>query len=237
MLDYSLVENLLTAAPDDAMAQVVNVRSYSEDEIADLMLKRGTLLTKADILAVLEVYREVVGDLVADGSAVNTALMHITPSIAGVFNGLGDSFDPTRHTVKVNLNQGMALRSAAGRIKTKKVQVADPIPYIVEVKDVLSGSTNDNLTAGGVVQMRGSRLKFVDSDPTNGIFLLPAAGGAEVRLAVVVENKPARLIAMLPADLAAGEYHLEVRTKFVHGGKPAQTLKVGRFHKSLVVGA
>jgi hypothetical protein len=85
--------------------------------------------------------------------------------------------------------------------------------------------------------MRGSRLKFVDGDTTNGIFLLPVAGGAEVRLAVVVENKPARLIAMLPADLAAGEYHLEVRTKFVHGGKPAQTLKVGRFHKSLVVGA
>jgi hypothetical protein len=154
-----------------------------------------------------------------------------------VFNGLGDSFDPTHHTVKVNLNQGAALRSAAARIKTKKVQVADPIPYIVEVKDVLSGSTNDLLTAGGVVQMRGSRLKLVDNDTTNGIFLLPAAGGAEIRLAVIVENKPARLIAMLPADLAAGEYHLEVRTTYVNSAKASQNLKVGRFHKALTVGA
>jgi hypothetical protein len=231
MLDYSLVENLLTPAPDDAMAQSVNVRSYSEDEIADLMLKRGTLLTKADILAVLEVYREVVADLVADGSAINTSLMHIAPRIVGVFNGLGDSFDPARHAVKVNLNQGAALRSAAGRIKTRKVQVADPIPYIVEVKDMLSGSTNDHLTAGGVVQLRGSRLKFVENDLTNGIFLLPAAGGAEIRL-VMVENKPARLIAMLPVALA-GEYHLEVRTTFSHGNKPSQTLKTGRFQKTL----
>ncbi|GHT66469.1 hypothetical protein FACS189452_02390 [Bacteroidia bacterium] len=237
MLDYSLVENLLTPAPDDAMAQVVNVRSYSEDEIADLMLKRGTLLTKADILAVLEVYREVVTDLVADGAGVNTALMHISPSIAGVFNGLGDSFDPTRHTVKVNLNQGAALRNAAGRIKTKKVQVADPIPYIVEVKDTLSGSTNDHLTAGGVIQMRGSRLKLVENDATNGIFLLPTTDGAEIRLSVVVENKPARLIAMLPADLAAGEYYLEVRSNYSHGNKPSLILKTGRFHKALTVGA
>ena len=185
----------------------------------------------------LTVYREVVTDLVADGSAVNTALFHITPSIAGVFNGLGDSFAPARHTVKVNLNQGAALRSAAGRIKTRKVQVADPIPYIVEVKDVLSGSTNDHLTAGGVVQMRGSRLKFVADDTTNGIFLLPAIGGTEVRLTTVVENKPARLIAMLPAYIGAGEYHLEVRTTYINSAKTSQTLKTGRFHRTLTLGA
>ncbi|MDR2472182.1 MAG: sulfatase-like hydrolase/transferase [Tannerella sp.] len=52
MLDYHLVENLMTPAADDAMAQTVNVRSYSNDQIADLMLQRGTMLTKADILAV-----------------------------------------------------------------------------------------------------------------------------------------------------------------------------------------
>ncbi|GHU93622.1 hypothetical protein FACS1894156_0730 [Bacteroidia bacterium] len=106
----------------------------------------------------------------------------------------------------------------------------------MEVKDTLSGSTNDHLTAGGVIQMRGSRLKMVEEDDTNGIFLLPTTEGAEIRLSVVVENKPARLIAMLPADLAAGEYHLEVRTNFAHGRVGhSQTLKVGRFGKTLTV--
>jgi len=45
MLEYHLVENLLTTAADDYMAQVVNIRSYTNEEIADLMLKRGSLLT------------------------------------------------------------------------------------------------------------------------------------------------------------------------------------------------
>ncbi|GHV61479.1 hypothetical protein FACS1894195_2050 [Bacteroidia bacterium] len=159
--------------------------------------------------------------------------MHITPSIAGVFNGMGDNFDPLRHVVKVNLNQGAALRLAAKRIKPKKVQVADPIPYIVEVKDILSGSVNDHLTAGGVIQLRGSRLRFIDDDYSNGIFIIPVADAPEMRLSVVVENKPARLITLLPSNLVAGEYQLEVRSTFVHGGKPSQTLKVGRFGKTL----
>ncbi|GHV66639.1 hypothetical protein FACS1894199_10470 [Bacteroidia bacterium] len=147
MLDYNLVENLLTPTPDDAMAQVVNVRSYGEDEIATLMLKRGTLLTK--------------------------------------------------------------------------------------VKDIVSGSVNEHLIAGGVIQLRGSRLKFMEEGYVNGIFLIPVADAPEMRLSVVVENKPARLISLLPSNLVAGEYHLEVRSTFVHGGKPSQTLKVGRFGKTL----
>ena len=41
MLKYSLRENLLTPAPDDYMAQVTDVRSYTLDEIIDLMMDRG----------------------------------------------------------------------------------------------------------------------------------------------------------------------------------------------------
>ncbi|GHT11435.1 hypothetical protein AGMMS4956_04460 [Bacteroidia bacterium] len=54
----------------------------------------------------------------------------------------------------------------------------------------------------------------------------------------LVENllTPARLIAMLPADLAAGEYHLEVRSNFVHSrNSHSQNIKIGRFHKTLTV--
>lgn len=58
MLKYSLRENLLTPAPDDCMAQTVDVRSYNQDELIDLMMKRGTTLTKADVAAVLQVYTE-----------------------------------------------------------------------------------------------------------------------------------------------------------------------------------
>jgi hypothetical protein len=235
MLEYHLVENLMTKTPDDFMAQVVNVRSYSNEEIADLMLKRGTLLTKADILAVLEVYGEVIVDIVEEGDGVHTPLFIITPGISGKFNGAADSYDDGRHSIRANMNPGTAVREASAKVKTRKVQVADPVPYIVEVKDAVSGSVNDRLTPGGVVEIHGSRLKFIESKDTNGIFLLNPAIG-EFKLSVIVENKPSRLIAMLPAGLPAGTYTLEVRTNYSSGsGHEGNQLKIGRFIKELTV--
>ena len=226
----------MTAALNDAIAQVTGVRSYSQDEVAELMLRRGSLLTKADILAVLEVYGEVILDLVSDGSAVHTPLFQLMPSIMGVFDGPGDSFDPARHKIKINLNQGVAVRDAALKIKTQKVQVAEPIPYIQEVKDVISGVVNDQLTPGGVMQLTGSRLKVIEDEPSNGIFLITAGTTDEIKLGSIIDNKPSRLLIMLPQSLDPGDYWLEVRTTFTHGktGQGKQ-LKIGRFHKWLRV--
>ena len=52
MLQYSLTENLLTEGPDDYTALVQPVATYDKDAIIDQMLRRGTLLTRTDILAV-----------------------------------------------------------------------------------------------------------------------------------------------------------------------------------------
>jgi hypothetical protein len=180
----------------------------------------------------LELYHTEVADIVADGGAVHTPLLIISPSIPGVFNGMADNFDSSRHTVKTNLNPGILLRQATGKIKVRKVQVSDPSPYIVEVKDIVSGTTNEILTSGGVVQLRGNRLKFFADKQDNGIFLIDD-NNEETRCELIVENKPARIIVMLPA-LAPGSYRIELRTNY-SAGKEAKSLKRGQFSKILTV--
>jgi hypothetical protein len=197
------------------------------------MLKRGTLLTKADILAVLEVYHTEIADIVTDGDAVKTPILHAYPSIPGVFNGMADNFDHTRHHVRINLNPGTLLREAAAKIKTEKVHVDDPIPYIVEVKDIISGTVNEIITPGGVLQMRGSRLRFLSEKADNGVFLI-REDGQTAHCEIIVENKPGRIIIVLPANLSTGHYHLEVRTSFTgNGARESKQLKIGRFAKIL----
>jgi hypothetical protein len=234
MLDYTLVENLLTAAPDDFMAHTVNVHTSTYSEIADGILKLNVGIGKPEVLSMLQATEEVVAGIIADGGAVNTRLFNAHPSIAGVFNSAADTFDPARHRIKINLAPGVALREAVGKVKTKKVQVAETIPVLVEVKDVVSGSVNDQLTPGSIVQITGSRLKFLPDELSNGVFLIPQTG-AEVRLAHIADNKPGRIMGIVPADLAKGEYGLEVRTSYTSGVRPSGTLKVGRFRKILVV--
>ena len=109
-------------------------------------------------------------------------------------------------------------------------------PKNMEVKDVVSGKVNEVLTKGGVVHLVGSRLKFKADDEAQGIFFVPETGEA-VRATVIAENKPARLMAIIPAGLKAGTYYIEVRTKIDMGGKKLKTLKTGRFAKPLTVTA
>ena len=234
MLKYCLRENLLTPAPDDYMAQAADVRSYTLDEIIDLMMEKGTTLTRADVAATLQVYGEVVSAIIKDGSAVNTPLMNTSMSISGVFDGANDSFDKKRHTVNLNITAGILLRDVLPKIKCEKTEGASTDPYITEVTDIVTGTVNTTLTKGGVVQLVGSRLKFDAKDAAQGIFFVPETGEA-VRAAVIAENKPARLMAIIPADLAAGTYYIEVRSKHSGGGKPLKAVKAGRFAKPLTV--
>jgi len=234
MLKYCLRENLLTPAPDDYMAQAADVRSYTLDEIIDLMMEKGTTLTRADVAATLQVYGEVVSAIIKDGSAVNTPLMNTSMSISGVFDGANDSFDKKRHTVNLNITAGTLLRDAVTKVKCEKTEGVSTDPYITEVTDIVTGTVNTTLTKGGVVQLVGSRLKFDAKDTAQGIFFVPETGEA-VRAAVIAENKPARLMAIIPADLAAGTYYIEVRSKHSGGGKPLKAVKAGRFAKPLTV--
>ena len=236
MLKYCLRENLLTPAPDDYMAQAADVRSYTLDEIIDLMMEKGTTLTRADVAATLQVYGEVVSAIIKDGSAVNTPLMNTSMSISGVFDGANDSFDKKRHTVNLNITAGTLLRDAVTKVKCEKTEGTSTDPYITEVTDIVTGTANTTLTKGGVVQLVGARLKFDAKDTAQGIFFVPETG-APVRAAVIAENKPARLMAIIPADLAAGTYYIEVRTKILEGNKSGKTLKTGRFNKALTVAA
>ena len=234
MLKYALRENLLTAQTDDYMAQTVDARSYSGEEIVELMLKRGSTLTKADAAAAVELYNTVCAELVADGCNLNTPLMNTSLSIAGVFIGANDSFDPGRHAVRLNIAPGTLLREAATGVRVEKTQAASTDPYITAVRDVVSGELNGTLTAGGILEATGSRLKYDAADREQGLFLVPASGAA-VRCDVVAENKPARLMVMVPPTVAAGPYHVEVRTKLTDSGKTGKSLKVGRFGKELTV--
>ena len=234
MLKYCLRENLLTPAPDDYMAQAADVRSYTLDEIIDLMMEKGTTLTRADVAATLQVYGEVVSAIIKDGSAVNTPLMNTSMSISGVFDGANDSFDKKRHTVNLNITAGTLLRDAVTKVKCEKTEGVSTDPYITEVTDIVTGTVNTTLTKGGVVQLVGARLKFDAKDTAQGIFFVPETGNP-VRAAVIAENKPARLMAIIPADLAAGTYYIEVRSKHSGGGKPLKAVKAGRFAKLLTV--
>ena len=234
MLKYALRENLLTPEPNDYMAQVTDSQSYDLQKVIDKMIERGSTLTKADITATMQIYTETICSLLEEGFQINTPLINTSMSISGVFDGATDSFDSSRHNVNINITPGTKLKETLSKVKTQKVEAASTDPFVTEVKDIVSGKVNESLTKGGILQAVGARLKFDNTDEAQGVFLVPETGSA-VRCGVVAENKPARVMAMIPADITAGTYYLEIRSKMDSSGKATKNLKVGRFNKALTI--
>lgn len=233
MLKYNLVENLLTERSDDYAAQTVPTRSYDKNAVIDLILRRGTLLTRTDVLAVMNGLEETVVDVVRDGGTINLPLFNTSFSISGVFDGPMDSFDSSRHRLNVNLTKGTLLRKAESEVRFAKTDAVTPQPSIVEVRDAVSGATNDVLTPGGVIQLWGANLKIAGDNEANGLWFVPETGDA-VKAEVVVTNKPSQLIAMIPA-LAAGNYTVRVVTQNTGGGVLLKTPRSYVFERTLVV--
>ena len=232
-LKYALIENLLTDAPNDYMAQVQEVKSHNIDSITEKMLQGGSTITKTDTLAVLNAFFEVVSQITREGETVNTDLFKTRLSLSGVFDSAADTYDATQHSIRINALPGRLLTEPARQISPQKVEATGLLPHILQVKDSVSGSVNENLTSGGVVEITGSRLKIAGEDTANGVWFVPETGDA-LKAATLVYNKPARLIVIAPV-LAASSYTLEIKTQYGGGGTLLRTTRTGSFDKTLTV--
>ena len=232
-LPYGLAENHLTERPDDWIAIPYPKTTLDKEAMIDRILKRGTMLTRTDVIAVFNAIEEVIVEASAEGNTFNLPLFNTSFSISGVFDGPLDSFDPNRHRLNLNLTKGTLLRDAEKTVKLEKTTATAPLPQIQEVKDSVSGTVNERLTAAGVVEVRGYNLKIDGDDPTCGLWLVDE-NGQQTKAAVIIENKPSRIIAMIP-QLNAGSYQVKVITQYSGGGTFIKNPRSFVYPKNLTV--
>jgi hypothetical protein len=201
-IQYTLRDNRLTPDPNDYMAMVTPIRIVELEGVIDRMIERGSTVTRADILSVFEDFQSALESLIAEGTNVNLPFANYSSSIKGIFDGASDNFDPSRHQVLPVVNPSRRLRDFyRGGVSVAKQEATLPTPNLLEYLDINSGERNSIVTKGGMGQIMGHRLKFELADSQQGIFLIDAQG-EETRIATVGENKPSRLMFMLPATLA-----------------------------------
>ncbi|MGL4982052.1 MAG: DUF4469 domain-containing protein [Treponemataceae bacterium] len=232
MLEYSLRKNLLDKKELSYMAQVSEDHSCSNEQLITLMANRGTTITRSDIVAVLQLYEEVLGELISSARPINTSIINTHYSIKGKFEGMDDSFDHSRHTIAMNVSLGVGLKDNLSLIKTFKVQGSDTNPLITEVADITTHQIDSQLTKGGSINIIGRRLKFDESDIEQGIFLI-APDGSSIKCPHPAQNKPSQLIVNIPLSIDSGTYYIEVRTKLSTNSMPRKNLKIGRFKEVL----
>lgn len=231
-LRYGLIDNPLTSDPDDFMALTLDNQTIGIDGIVERMISRGSTVTKAEALSTLEEYSLAISEILKEGNNVNTELFGVYPSVAGVFNDKSESFDRSKHSIKLNLRAGKRLNEAIRNLTVEKIRVTESKPILQLLTDLKTGAVNESASIGQIVSIKGGLLKINGEDPLVGVFFI-STDGIETRIVDFVKNKPSELLFFIPDTLTVGSYDVEVRT-VLHSRK---TLSVGRLDNKISVTA
>ena len=231
-----LYDNVLTENPNDFILRIASEASLNVDDISQSAVKRGGAdISAAAMTHAVNLWLEEMGYRLCDGFSVNTGWFTASVSVRGVFDSPAEKFNPARHAILFDFQQGSLLRKELAGIEVQILGVADAALAIMQVTDIRTGSVNDLLTPNRNLRINGSKLKITGDNPANGICFINTQ--TQERIAVdaadIVNNNPSELIIVIPA-LTAGTYHLEVTTQF-SGSAPLKEPRKCIFDKPLTV--
>lgn len=210
-LEYALYKREILEGEHKFVALVENTETIVLEEIIRRMTKRGLTTTDTEVLSVFNEFIHVLNDLLEEGYAISTPFMKVRPSISGLFADEDDTFDNSRHAIKLNVALGNAIGNDLRKTKPVKKKARKKNPLIEDVYDYQSQSKNEFISRGGTMELNGERLKIDIADPQQGIFMVH--GDTLVRVSVYIHNKPSQIVFMAPVDMAQGEVHIIVRNK------------------------
>ena len=232
-----LFPNWLTDDPNDYSARVVSERSLSVSDICSTAVNRGGATTTAEAMEHnVNLFLKEMAYQLCDGFSVNTGYFTATTLIRGVFNSPTETFNPEKHSLIFQFNQGDTLRMELDSIEVNITGVGESSITVAQVTDVKTGSVNDLLTPNRNLKIRGYKLKLVGDHPEVGVYFVNEATTERTKVDTtdIVTNNPSELVIVIPA-LAAGIYTLEVSSQFSGSSTPLKEPRTSKFDKVLTV--
>jgi len=206
---------------EDRIGKVISSKAFSEEDLIQLAVARGTDIGASTMRATLEIISELAIEQITKGAIVHLGLAQFHVNVHGVFQGDAAKWDKEKHSLHVQANPIVELKKAVESCEVELRGMAPERAGINSVKDLNSEEFNTTITPGGVVQVFGSNIKIVGDLESLGIYLYHLETNTEIvipmsRLAV---NAPSHLFFVAPADLKIGLYSLSVLTQYTSQGR------------------
>lgn len=234
-LNAWLKKNLLTEDPKDYVAIVQKKGSAGITEIVDELVNEGMEIKRETVVDIITRFNRKAADLVLSGYNVNTGLVYMRPVIKGVF--YDKTWNAGVNSVYITINQGADLRNAVAETVVEIMgEQSNPLE-ILSITDSSTGKTDGTLTLGRNAELRGSYLKIAGDHPDCGITFTNTDTQVVTKLAMgdIVLNEPSRLLILVPAALAKGEYELTLTTQFTSGSIILKTPRTASFGTPVVI--
>ncbi|MCW9705612.1 DUF4469 domain-containing protein [Fodinibius salsisoli] len=232
MLEYTLYNNHFTADnPDDRLARPVNVPINTREDLIDDITSPGSILKPTETNAVIDNYWQRITGYIRDGEAYRDDYIRTRFGISGVFQNDEDQYDPARHQVLISIVPKDSVTDAADDINLQKVDGQAIRPEVETIYDWGSGTDDDILTPGGVLEIKGTHLKIHNNIEEEGVFFVNQADSTETAATHIRTSEPKTLTLQVPEGLTAGTYRIEVRNTTYN----SDSLRTGLFAPELTV--
>jgi len=210
-----LYDNLLTEDPNDFAARVVADKPLSSKDICNFAAQRGGADISAKAMEhAVDLFHDELIYQICNGFTVSTGVFNVRPAIKGVFNKATEQFNPEKHRISFDFNQGIKLRRELANVNVEITGVSKVSFFIDQVTDIESESVNDILTPNRNLRISGSRIKIDGESDENGVYFINQESNERVKVeSKIPVNRPSELIVVIPS-LGAGTYKVEIVTQF-----------------------
>jgi hypothetical protein len=213
-LKIAVLKNHLPTCSSPYIVRSVNPDTVEYDRFLDIMAAGRTTLSRTDIMATMQLFKEELQKQLSEGKTVKTPTGSFFMNASGTMESLDDSYLPNdsekNHEVRLHHKNEKEFETAVlADLKIERAERPDfqtPVVYSVTV----AGEEGTSFRSGAVVQIKGLRLRFDVKDNAQGAFFVDSSG-AEVRCSVYPLVLPASVMATMPTGLAAGTYSLAYR--------------------------
>ncbi|MDR2364009.1 MAG: DUF4469 domain-containing protein [Spirochaetaceae bacterium] len=151
---------------------------------------------------------------------MNLGCYSVHPNVGGTFDKVTEELQLGKHPITFRFRTRAPLRAlVAEHIDVGVEGLAAVAGHIDEFIDVSTEAVNETLVPGGIFTISGHKIKIAGDNPEVGVYFIPVAG-PDQRIKVsgnLAENPSVKLIGVIPPELAAGTYRLEVVTQFSGG--------------------
>jgi hypothetical protein len=212
-----LRKNHLTPDQSDYYIVLESFGSVTTDDIIEALKNDGMELNPATVKDVITRFNSKCIDLLLEGRNVSNGLVHMRLSIKGV--AYDRTWDRERNPIHVVISQSKDLREAiADTVVEIMGEHPDPMA-IYTVTDLSTAKTDGTITRRFNAEIKGTYIKVVGDDPTNGIYFHSEERQIDYKLQDVniVVNDPSKILILVPEDLESGMYELRIVTQYAKG--------------------
>ena len=233
-----LYPNYLPKIDGAYIARTDNEAALTIEQVCAARKNRGGFTgSYDDLVAHVKQFFDEVAYQLCDGFAVNTGYFSIHPNVGGTFDKVTEGHLDHKHPINFRFRTCAPLRTLAEHIVVEVEGLADVNGYIDEFIDINTEAVNETLSPGGMFAISGHKLKVTGDNAGVGVYFIPEAN-PEGRVKVsghLAENTSVKLIGVIPPELTAGAWQVEVVTQFSGGSNPLKEPRTISFGSPLTV--